>query len=198
MHKGFKCLDVEGGRVYISCDIVFDEIVFPFTKLNPNAGVHLRFEILLLPFDSKPYNPPSHRSKSSVCPTAGVPVNPVSTNGLSLSDSAEKNSGQFGAGIILESAAQGAPTGCGAGTRSQEDSVSVVASDSRADNKADLARTPGLDAAVRVGFDDDTWAQESSTRADSEAYPPQSTFERDASADFHVSPLSVYARIFCG
>jgi hypothetical protein len=89
MHKGFKCLDVEGGRVYISRDIVFDEIVFPFTKLNPNAGVHLRFEILL-PFDSKPYNPPSHRSKSSVCPTAGVPVNPVSTNGLSLSDSAEK------------------------------------------------------------------------------------------------------------
>jgi hypothetical protein len=35
--KGFKCLDVAGGRVYISRDVVFDETVYSFSKLNPNA-----------------------------------------------------------------------------------------------------------------------------------------------------------------
>jgi hypothetical protein len=48
-HKGYKCLDVSSGRVYISRDIVFDEIVFPFSKLHPNGGAHLRSEISLLP-----------------------------------------------------------------------------------------------------------------------------------------------------
>jgi hypothetical protein len=38
MHKGFKCLDVVEGRVYISRDVVFDETIFLFSKLNPNAG----------------------------------------------------------------------------------------------------------------------------------------------------------------
>jgi hypothetical protein len=49
LHKGFKCLDVKTGRVYISWDVVFDENVFPFTKLHPNAGSRLAIEILLLP-----------------------------------------------------------------------------------------------------------------------------------------------------
>lgn len=49
MHKGFKCLDPAEGHVYISHDIVFDESVFPFTQLHPNAGTRLRFEISLLP-----------------------------------------------------------------------------------------------------------------------------------------------------
>jgi hypothetical protein len=49
MYKGFKCLDVADGRVYISHDVVFDGTVFPFSKLNPNAGACLRAEILLLP-----------------------------------------------------------------------------------------------------------------------------------------------------
>jgi hypothetical protein len=44
-HKGYKCLDVSSGRVYISRDIFFDETVFPFSKLHPNAGAHLRSEI---------------------------------------------------------------------------------------------------------------------------------------------------------
>lgn len=48
MHKGFKCLDVTEGHVYISHDVVFDESVYPFSKLHPNAGVRLRSEILLL------------------------------------------------------------------------------------------------------------------------------------------------------
>jgi histone deacetylase 1/2 len=40
-HKGVKCLDPSTGRVYISRDVVFDEIVFPFASLNPNAGKRL-------------------------------------------------------------------------------------------------------------------------------------------------------------
>jgi hypothetical protein len=47
-HKGVKCLEVSSGRVYISRDVVFDEAVFPFQDLHPNAGARLRQEILLL------------------------------------------------------------------------------------------------------------------------------------------------------
>lgn len=49
LHKGFKCLDIASGRVYISRDVVFDENVLPFSKLHDNAGARLRAEILLLP-----------------------------------------------------------------------------------------------------------------------------------------------------
>jgi hypothetical protein len=48
LHKGFKCLDPSSGRVYISCDVTFDENIFPFSELNPNAGRCLREEISLL------------------------------------------------------------------------------------------------------------------------------------------------------
>ncbi|KAK1595157.1 hypothetical protein QYE76_048231 [Lolium multiflorum] len=41
--------DVSTGRVYISRDVVFDENVFPFQELHPNAGALLKKEILLLP-----------------------------------------------------------------------------------------------------------------------------------------------------
>lgn len=49
LHKGFKCLDISTGRVYISRDVVFDEQIYPFEKLHPNAGARLRAEINLLP-----------------------------------------------------------------------------------------------------------------------------------------------------
>jgi hypothetical protein len=42
MHKGFKCLDISKGHIYISCDVLFDEYVFPFAELHSNA-------VLLLP-----------------------------------------------------------------------------------------------------------------------------------------------------
>jgi hypothetical protein len=49
MHKGFNCLDVTEGRVYISHDVIFYETNFSFAKLNPNVGARLHSEILLLP-----------------------------------------------------------------------------------------------------------------------------------------------------
>jgi hypothetical protein len=56
MHKGFKCLDTRTGRIYISRDVVFDEDLFPFSKLHDNAGARLTSEILLLPPTLLPFN----------------------------------------------------------------------------------------------------------------------------------------------
>jgi histone deacetylase 1/2 len=49
MHKGFKCLDISTGRVYISRDVVFDETMFPFSELHANAGARLQAEVHVLP-----------------------------------------------------------------------------------------------------------------------------------------------------
>jgi hypothetical protein len=49
MHKGFKCLDIPIGRVYILRDVIFDKNVFPSTNLHSNAGAQLQSKILLLP-----------------------------------------------------------------------------------------------------------------------------------------------------
>lgn len=40
--------------VYISRDVIFDEHIFPFSKLHPNAGALLRSQILLLPENLAP------------------------------------------------------------------------------------------------------------------------------------------------
>jgi hypothetical protein len=48
-HKGYKCLDVATGQVYISTDVVFDKDIFPFSELHSNAGAQLRAKIPLLP-----------------------------------------------------------------------------------------------------------------------------------------------------
>jgi hypothetical protein len=48
LHKGYKCLDVPSGWVYISRDVIFDETVFPFLELNPNAGAQLKNDGMLL------------------------------------------------------------------------------------------------------------------------------------------------------
>jgi hypothetical protein len=54
LHKGFKCLDPSTGRVYASRNATFDENVFPFSQLHPNAGARLGQEISLLPPDLQP------------------------------------------------------------------------------------------------------------------------------------------------
>jgi hypothetical protein len=81
MHKGFKCLDIAKGHVYISRDVVFDKTVHPFSKLNPNAGSRLWSKILLLPPQSQPSHLPSHGDEildlsSANTPVIHVPANP--------------------------------------------------------------------------------------------------------------------------
>jgi len=34
LHKGYKCLDLDSGRIYISRDVIFDEDVFPFPSFT--------------------------------------------------------------------------------------------------------------------------------------------------------------------
>jgi len=38
LHKDYKCLDRDSGRVYISRDVIFDEQVFPFHRDSKNSG----------------------------------------------------------------------------------------------------------------------------------------------------------------
>jgi histone deacetylase 1/2 len=54
MHKGFKCLEVATGRVYISRNVIFDENIFLFASLHPNAGARLRSEVTNLSPDLFP------------------------------------------------------------------------------------------------------------------------------------------------
>jgi hypothetical protein len=80
MHKGFKCLDVGAGRVYISRDVVFDESVYPFSKLNTNAGVRLRSEVLLLPNHIQSNNLPTPGVKLIDCSNINAHVILVTAN----------------------------------------------------------------------------------------------------------------------
>jgi hypothetical protein len=104
MYKWFKCLDVAGGRVYISRDVIFDETIFPFSKLNPNADTRLRSKILYLPIDSHPPISSFHVNEFLDGSNACVLVNLVSINGICLPGATKKNLGEIDAGIPLESA----------------------------------------------------------------------------------------------
>ena len=73
LHKGFKCLDISTGRVYISRDVVFDEGVFPFASLHSNAGVRLRPEILHVPPSST-----DQRGEVTADQLSNFPFNPDS------------------------------------------------------------------------------------------------------------------------
>jgi hypothetical protein len=98
IHKGFKCLDVAEGRVYISRDVVFDETIFPFHKLNPNAGAHLRAEILLPPSTSQGH---ATGDEFTDDPMTDMLINPVATNPVCPAAASEKNSNQNNAGLNL-------------------------------------------------------------------------------------------------
>jgi len=82
LHKGYKCLDISTGRVYISRDVVFDENIFPFSELHANAGVRLRAEINLLP---------GHLLNMPEIPLSTITHDPNTVNCSNLPD---QNSGQ--------------------------------------------------------------------------------------------------------
>jgi hypothetical protein len=98
-HKGFKCLDPLEGRIYISRDVVFDESVFPFASLRPNAGARLRAEITLL--SDCLLNPSSSFGNASLRDSSLN--NPIPTNASRSSavahDDAGENCVQTDAGI---------------------------------------------------------------------------------------------------
>jgi hypothetical protein len=52
LHKGYKCLNISMGRVYISRDVIFDEGVFPFAHLSSTAAARYFSDVLLLPNES--------------------------------------------------------------------------------------------------------------------------------------------------
>jgi hypothetical protein len=81
--------------VYISRDVVFDENVFPFASLHPNAGALLKKEILLLPSSS------SHESAQN-CTAHIVPI-VSTTNVLQETTHIEENSSQNSEGNGPES-----------------------------------------------------------------------------------------------
>jgi histone deacetylase 1/2 len=79
--KGVKCLDTSTGRVYISRDVVFDENIFPFAKLHPNAGRRLKQDILLLPHHT------SNSGGANIDDYMPLPVLPiVTTNDEDIAD----------------------------------------------------------------------------------------------------------------
>jgi hypothetical protein len=73
MHKGFKCLDVSKGHIYISQDVIFDESMFPFASLNSNAGTHYTSNVLLIPMDNEITNP-INISLASTLPMFDLPM----------------------------------------------------------------------------------------------------------------------------
>jgi len=74
-HKGFKCLEPKTGRIYVSRDVVFDESVFPFSSLHPNAGARLRSDISLLPETISPFIPGDVNCHASNATNTAVPSN---------------------------------------------------------------------------------------------------------------------------
>jgi hypothetical protein len=75
LDKGFKCLDISTGLLYISRDIVFDETLFPFATLHSNASARLRAEIELLPLSLHPVN--LHHHEGHELHEAPVDVDPA-------------------------------------------------------------------------------------------------------------------------
>jgi hypothetical protein len=85
MHKRFKCLDPSTGRIYISRDVIFDESVFPFASLNPNAGARYHSDILLIPSRDNDFTNMTNVPTLSSLPVLGTSVQ-VQQPFLPLSD----------------------------------------------------------------------------------------------------------------
>jgi hypothetical protein len=89
--------------VYISRDVVFDETIFPFASLHPNAGALLRKEILLLldnlgPISGGANNDDCMPSYASPMPTASplqMPAENFEQIDQDLSQNSEETKGNF-------------------------------------------------------------------------------------------------------
>jgi hypothetical protein len=82
--------------VYTSRDVVFDERVFPFASLHPNAGARLQSKIALLP-DSL-LGSHTNFGDAILCDqhlTSPMPTDPLPSSSFVLQDVGE-NSGEIG------------------------------------------------------------------------------------------------------
>jgi hypothetical protein len=77
MDKGFKCLDLSTGRIYISCDVIFYEQFFPFVALHSTAGPRYHSDALLLPSAESGNNTfanPTNSPASTFVPLVSPPL----------------------------------------------------------------------------------------------------------------------------
>jgi hypothetical protein len=77
MHKGFKCLDISTCHIYISCDVIFDESVFPFTSLNSNVGARYTSDVLLVPSSTPGDNNFTNEANDPTISVLPFPDSPV-------------------------------------------------------------------------------------------------------------------------
>jgi histone deacetylase 1/2 len=77
LHKGYKCLGIPTGRVYISRDIVFDESVFSFASLHSNAGAQLQADSILLPSSLQPLSMHNHEGRDLQIDHDANPADPT-------------------------------------------------------------------------------------------------------------------------
>jgi hypothetical protein len=119
MHKGFKCLDVASGQVYISRDVVFYETIYPFANLHSNTGARLRSEISLLPDHFLP-SYYGHGDATNYDSSCANPTNVPVEEDLSLGNSSSA------ANLVQNRGNTRFPTsasGSGAGTHFQDDAA---------------------------------------------------------------------------
>lgn len=85
-HKGYKCMD-PSGRVFISKDVVFNELRFPFPELFPTS----QSELSLVPHWSPQFGStvPRHLQTQGVSQT---PVLPFSTTTISFTSPTQTTS----------------------------------------------------------------------------------------------------------
>jgi hypothetical protein len=81
--KGSSVFDPSEGRIYIFRDVVFDENVFPFARLHPNAGMRLRAELALLLDILKNPSAPSSSDFGNATVRDQTLVNSLPTNTVS-------------------------------------------------------------------------------------------------------------------
>jgi hypothetical protein len=84
MHKGFKCLDISKGRIYISRDVIFDESIFPFASMHPNAGARYHSDVLLNQSENDAVTNLTNAPTRTLLPVLDSSVQVLATAGSSL------------------------------------------------------------------------------------------------------------------
>jgi hypothetical protein len=96
MHKGYKCLDISTGRIYISQDVIFDESIFPFASLHFTTDARYHSDVLLTPATTSDDNNFTNAANMITLPIlpvydSYVQVPAATTTGLELGPSPGAN-----------------------------------------------------------------------------------------------------------